>query len=431
MHALTRPCGGRLHPRATAKTHLLVNQCLETHTEKPERAVPSTLSEVAGTEKMNRGVSARGRVLLLADDPSLNEIISSFLTENGYTAVVVPNGGEGIREILAGDFSVVLCDLLMPALPGDMFYRAVERIRPSLCERFVFMTGHRDDARTSQFIKDINGYVLQKPFQMKDLLDSIALAEVRGTFESVCPSTAGDPDPSLRPAAPPPVGNVVGFVPDAPVDQAPWTQELADRSSEPRLRERAAFRMGAAVGVAVILILGAMLSVRQMRAYHRAAAASAERQAVEAEWRKVSAQLEQAEMARGGFSSLPKRAKRLAEERHASGWTAALRAVATTAGPEIELRGVTARGIEGLPGACELVINGIASGPEARGIADGFYEALGQELERRFPRRVSVQIETLDDAPEASAPSDLRVSFAIVVKIASDQLPPGKIRSVK
>lgn len=425
------------------KPHLLVNQCLENHTEKPERAVPSTLSEVAGTENMNRAASVRGRVLLLEDDASLNEIISGFLTENGYTAVVVPNGGEGIREILAGDFSVVLCDLLMPTLPGDMFYRAVERIRPSLCERFVFMTGHRDDARTSQFIKDINGYVLRKPFQLKDLLDSIALAEVRGTFESVCPLTAGDPDLSqvcpaaipaergLQPAASPLEGNVVGFAQDAPVDQAPWMQEPTHRSCEPRLGERAAFRMGAAVGVAVILILGAMLSVRQMRAYHRAAAASAERQAVEAEWRKVSAQLEQAEMARGGFASLPKRAKRLAEERHASGWTAALRAVATTAGPEIELRGVTACGIEGLPGACELVINGMASGPGARGIADGFYQALGQELERRFPRRVSTQIETLDDAPETSAPSGQRASFAIVVKIASNQLPQEDSRSMK
>jgi len=71
-------------------------------------------------------------VLLLDDDTALRDVITDFLTDSGYTVVAVSNGAEGIREMVARDFSVILCDLMMPTLPGDMFYRAAERIRPRL-----------------------------------------------------------------------------------------------------------------------------------------------------------------------------------------------------------------------------------------------------------------------------------------------------------
>ena len=39
-------------------------------------------------------------------------------------------GVEGVHEVLASEFDAILCDMQMPTLPGDMFYRAVERMRP-------------------------------------------------------------------------------------------------------------------------------------------------------------------------------------------------------------------------------------------------------------------------------------------------------------
>ena len=104
----------------------------------------------------------------------------------------VENGGEGVREVLAGDFALVLCDLMMPALSGDVFYRAVERIRPDLCERFVFMTGHRSDAKTDGFLEKVNCLVLRKPFPLQHLRDVMALREVRCVFQSVFEGTASD-----------------------------------------------------------------------------------------------------------------------------------------------------------------------------------------------------------------------------------------------
>lgn len=119
------------------------------------------------------------RVLLLEDDSEFKEIMQCFLSENGFEVVAVQNGVEGVHEVLAGEFEVILCDMLMPTLPGDMFYRAVERMRPQLCGRFIFMTGYRGNAKVNEFISGVDGTVLTKPFHVGELLELIAFIQLR------------------------------------------------------------------------------------------------------------------------------------------------------------------------------------------------------------------------------------------------------------
>ena len=63
--------------------------------------------------------------------------LKEALEIQGYVVTVASNGAEGLKKILATDFSIILCDTVMPNFPGDMFYLAVERVRPRLCQRFV------------------------------------------------------------------------------------------------------------------------------------------------------------------------------------------------------------------------------------------------------------------------------------------------------
>jgi len=68
------------------------------------------------------------------------------------------------------DFDLVLCDMVMPTFPGDKFYLAVERVKPALCRRFLFMTGHRAETQYETFIQEIGGLMLWKPFWPHELL---------------------------------------------------------------------------------------------------------------------------------------------------------------------------------------------------------------------------------------------------------------------
>lgn len=110
------------------------------------------------------------KLLLLEDDRHFSTFLSEFLSTHGYAVTTVPNGADGVREILNSDFDVIICDMLMPKLPGDMFYLAVKRSKPHLCPRFIFITGNFASARVSEFIKQVNGVLLEKPFQVADLL---------------------------------------------------------------------------------------------------------------------------------------------------------------------------------------------------------------------------------------------------------------------
>jgi CheY-like chemotaxis protein len=123
------------------------------------------------------------KVLLVDDDVTFQEIMKDYLVECGYNVVAVQNGVEGVHEVLASDFEVILCDMMMPTLPGDMFFRAVERMRPHLCSRFVFMTGHRGNQKVNDFIQLVSGTILTKPFKVDDLLEMIAFIQVRAMVQ--------------------------------------------------------------------------------------------------------------------------------------------------------------------------------------------------------------------------------------------------------
>jgi CheY-like chemotaxis protein len=140
----------------------------------PPASEPAPALRVHGVD-----ASISKKVLLVDDDTTFQEIMKDFLVECGYNVIAVQNGVEGVHEVLASDFEVILCDMMMPTLPGDMFFRAVERMRPHLCSRFVFMTGHRGNQKVNDFIQLVNGTILTKPFKVDDLLELIAFIQVK------------------------------------------------------------------------------------------------------------------------------------------------------------------------------------------------------------------------------------------------------------
>jgi DNA-binding response OmpR family regulator len=109
------------------------------------------------------------KCLVLDDDEDFVRVMTDFLLSQNWQVHTAKSGVEGLKKIMADDFDLVICDMVMPNLPGDMFYLAVERTRPRLCRRFIFMTGHRGDPKIDAFIRRVGGLMLWKPFQMHEL----------------------------------------------------------------------------------------------------------------------------------------------------------------------------------------------------------------------------------------------------------------------
>ena len=118
------------------------------------------------------------KILILDDEEMLAKFIR-FALEPKNTVTVVSDGVDGVRCVQQNDYDVIICDMMMPKLSGDMFYAAVERIKPYLCSRFIFMTGYTEDPKIKAFISKIDGLMLHKPFKTADVLEMMAFVQVR------------------------------------------------------------------------------------------------------------------------------------------------------------------------------------------------------------------------------------------------------------
>jgi DNA-binding response OmpR family regulator len=114
-------------------------------------------------------------ILLLDDDTDLADTLKLLLESHNFIVTTARNGVEGLREAMAMDFDVIICDMMMPTMPGDMFYLAVQKTKPYLCPRFLFVTGHGDDPRTNAFLQTTEGLVVFKPVPSDELIQMISL----------------------------------------------------------------------------------------------------------------------------------------------------------------------------------------------------------------------------------------------------------------
>lgn len=405
------------------------NQRLEIPPEDEVSPARDALTESRGMEAEPDAAcdsrAVRGRVLLLDDDSTFREILRDWLVENGYDVVSVQSGGDGVREVLANDFTLVLCDVQMPGLPGDVFYRAVERIRPDLCRRFVFMTGHQHDAKTDEFIKSINGFVLAKPFRMEDLLDSIAVAEVVGTFQSVSKIAATDPvlsrggfstggflrseDSGLSQKVARILARAEAMAVDEPPRDAP-----TDGGSRPR--------GNTITGLALFSVLAAALWIRYSGLRERIAAAEAERLSLDAEWTVVSRDLQDAATTQSKIDEARRQLAAVSADRARPRWAPALRSFVPNALTGIQLHEVRAREEASDPNRWTLMVGGVATGAAPGTIADRYRLNVERNLTRTFASGVTVVLERFDELPDPEpADGDARKgTFTIAATIRLD-----------
>ena len=127
---------------------------------------------------MGRALFSSGefkRILLVEDDAELSAMLKEFLEAHCYRVSAVANGVDALKAVMKRAYDLIICDVMMPKMAGDAFYYAVQRLKPVLCERFIFITAHGDTQRMQEFLNHVSGMVLMKPFHLEDLLQTILL----------------------------------------------------------------------------------------------------------------------------------------------------------------------------------------------------------------------------------------------------------------
>lgn len=113
------------------------------------------------------------QVLLFEDDPEVAATLSAHLERWACSVTIVSNGIDGVKTLLWSDFDFVVCDLTIPGLSYQALYKAVVRLRPYLCERFIFISGHAADPGVDAFTRRIKALTLWEPFEMYELTSAM------------------------------------------------------------------------------------------------------------------------------------------------------------------------------------------------------------------------------------------------------------------
>ena len=121
-----------------------------------------------------RKFGAYERILLLTQEKVWREV-KEPLEESFFNVHVGGNGLEAMEEIMHHDFDAVICDTGLRNFPWKIFYEAVERIRPHLLQRFVFLVDSRTDEKTVEFIERIDGLKIWRALSAGELFQTIEI----------------------------------------------------------------------------------------------------------------------------------------------------------------------------------------------------------------------------------------------------------------
>src|SRR5215470_13169085 len=114
------------------------------------------------------------RILVVDDDAACLTLMESALTDEGYEVTTASDGREAMKRIESGGIELVVSDVQMPHLAGDMLLRAAKQQDDSI--EVVLVTGHSAlDAAARAVIDGAYDY-LSKPFGINELIETVSRA---------------------------------------------------------------------------------------------------------------------------------------------------------------------------------------------------------------------------------------------------------------
>ena len=104
-------------------------------------------------------------VLVVEDEPSVRQMASTVLRDQGYTVLQAADGHEAVRvagEHAAGEVHLVLTDVVMPLMSGKELATRLKGTSPAT--KVLFTSGYTDDVVARHGVRESGSEFMQKPF---------------------------------------------------------------------------------------------------------------------------------------------------------------------------------------------------------------------------------------------------------------------------
>lgn len=147
---------------------------------------PRYMSEVSYQQASdyNRSIRTGSETILIVDDePALNELLEEILISHGYKVYSAANGEQALKVLQNINIDLVISDVLMPGMDG---YQLAEKIKDKYpVIKLQLVSGFSDDLHMKRRDHELHENLLHKPFdrqqllcRVRDLLDGVLKAEI-------------------------------------------------------------------------------------------------------------------------------------------------------------------------------------------------------------------------------------------------------------
>lgn len=139
-----------------------------------------------------------GRVLVVDDEPMVRETLGQVLSDEGYVVDLAIDGESALERVHGACPDAILLDLMMPGMNGRQFLQALRHDPAYASVPVLIMTAvHGLEVNLAMLGAS---EVVEKPFNVDELLNKVALAVYRSRDAS---RTIAQAIPYVQPAPPP------------------------------------------------------------------------------------------------------------------------------------------------------------------------------------------------------------------------------------
>jgi two-component system response regulator CpxR len=131
-------------------------------------------------------------ILVIDDDTELCELLSDYLVPEGFEVETVHDGATGAERVLAGNYDLVILDVMLPGLNG---FDVLRKIRAASAVPVLMLTARGDDVDRIVGLELGADDYLPKPFNPREMV-----ARIRAIQRRTAPTISGQEAAGEKPA---------------------------------------------------------------------------------------------------------------------------------------------------------------------------------------------------------------------------------------
>jgi CheY-like chemotaxis protein len=132
-------------------------------------------STVTSKTPGRKGAAPPHKILIVDDEPTIVEFVDRVLQDAGYATVTATDAGQALALwAVAGPFSLLLTDVVMPQMTGDELARRIRQHAPDL--KVLYLTGFSDRLFASKNTMWEGEAFLDKPPSINGLREAVSMA---------------------------------------------------------------------------------------------------------------------------------------------------------------------------------------------------------------------------------------------------------------